>query len=79
MIWQAWQVVKYKHLSAILQGLAEGQADEAAGHALLRLDLLNSLHTAVAQHQDANRKQAAAHQAIVDRQVPHFDVSSRQV
>ena len=69
--------IKYKHCSAMMQGLAEGQADEAASHALRRLDLLNALHTAVTQHQDANRKQAAAHQAIVDRQVPLVDVSSR--
>lgn len=54
---------------AMLQGLAESQADEAAGHALRRLDYLNTLHSTVAQHQDANKTQAAAHQAIVDRQV----------
>ena len=53
----------------MLQGLADSQADAAAGQALRRLDLLSSLHTAVAQHQDANRRQAAAHQAIVDHQV----------
>ena len=50
------------------QGLAESHADEAAGRALRRQDLLAGLHNTVQQRQSSTAQQGATHQALLDRQ-----------
>ena len=52
-----------------LQGLAESCADEAAGRAIMRQDLLATLHHTVQHHQDTTAQQVATHQALLHRQV----------
>ncbi len=56
----------------VRQGLAESYADEAAGRAILRQDLLASLHNTVQHRLDSTAQQVTTHQALLDRQVcPH--------
>ena len=50
------------------QGLAESRADEAAGRALRRQDLLAGLHNTVQQRLTSTAQQGATHQALLDRQ-----------
>ena len=53
------------------QGLAESYADEVAGRALQRQNVLANLHQTVQHRQDRDAQQIAAHQALVDRQARH--------
>ena len=50
------------------QGLAESYADEAAGRAIQRQNVLDNLHKTVQHRLDSTAQQIAAHQALVDRQ-----------
>ena len=54
-----------------LQGLADSCADNAAGRAIRRQDLLSSLHSTVQHRQERTAQQAATHQALLDRQASH--------
>lgn len=54
-----------------LQGLADSCADNAAGRAIRRQDLLSSLHSTVQHRQERTAHQAATHQALLDRQASH--------
>lgn len=50
------------------QGLAESYADEAAGRAVQRQEVLANLHKTVQHRQDSTAQQIATHQSLVDRQ-----------
>lgn len=50
------------------QGLAESSADEAAGRAVQRQEVLANLHKTVQHRQDSTARQIATHQSLVDRQ-----------
>ena len=54
-----------------LQGLADSCADNDAGRAIRRQDLLSSLHSTVQHRQERTAQQAATHQALLDRQASH--------
>ncbi len=54
-----------------LQGLADSCADNDAGRAIRRQDLLFSLHSTVQHRQERTAQQAATHQALLDRQASH--------
>lgn len=54
-----------------LQGVADSCADNAAGQAIRRQDLLSSLHSTVQHRQERTAQQAATHQALLDRQASH--------
>ena len=54
---------------AALQGLADSFADAAAAQAMMRQDLLASLHNTVQDRRDRTAQQVATHQALLDRQV----------
>ncbi|KAL3153577.1 hypothetical protein ABBQ38_011567 [Trebouxia sp. C0009 RCD-2024] len=65
---QKFQDEQIRQHETAAQGLAESCADEAAGRAIQRQDVLANLHKTVQHRMDSTAHQIAAHQALVDRQ-----------
>ena len=62
----------FAYYCTMLQGLAESYADTAAAQAMLRQDLLASLHSTVQNRRDRTAQQVSTHQSLLDRQVRPF-------